>query len=87
MKFIGDNLRKFRVEAGFSRDDLAKKIIKDGGRSINPRTLENWEKDGSKPDADSLAQISMVLNKDLYFFFAPVTYQSDRVGKQTRKRK
>jgi len=75
MQFIGDNLRKFRTEAGLSRKALAQKIIKRNGKQVNARTILNWET-GGKPDADSLAEMSEFFQKDLILFFKPVSYQN-----------
>lgn len=75
MKFIGDNIRKFRAERGLSREDLAKQIRKNG-KPIASRTILNWEAGLNKPDADSLAQMSELFQKDLILFFEPVTYQN-----------
>lgn len=75
MKFIGDNIRKFRAERSLSREDLAKKIRKNG-KPVASRTILNWEAGVNKPDADSLAQMSELFQKDLILFFEPVTYQN-----------
>lgn len=67
MQFIGDNIRKFRTELNLTREDLAKKIKKNGS-PIVPRTILNWETGESKPDADSLAQMAQIFQKDLILF-------------------
>ena len=83
MKFLGDNLRKFREEAGLSREALAKKIKKNG-KKIVPRTILNWEMGLRKPDADSLVQMHELFQKDLILFFKPVSYQNALISKQER---
>lgn len=75
MQFIGDNIRKFRSEINITREELANKIKKNGA-SISARTIVNWETGESKPDADSLARMSEIFQKDLILFFAPVTYKT-----------
>jgi len=75
MKFIGDNIRKFRAEQSLSREDLAKQIRKNG-KPIASRTIMNWEAGINKPDADSLAQMSELFQKDLILFFKPISYQN-----------
>jgi len=75
MKFIGDNIRKFRAERSISREDLAKQIRKNG-KPIASRTILNWEAGVNKPDADSLAQMSEFFQKDIILFFEPITYQN-----------
>lgn len=75
MKFIGDNIRKFRAEQSLSRKDLARQIRKNG-KPIATRTVMNWEAGVNKPDADSLAQMSELFQKDLILFFKPISYQN-----------
>lgn len=84
MKFLGDNLRKFRTEANLSREELAKKIKKENGKPITARTIINWET-GGKPDADSLYQMHRLFQKDLILFFTPITYQNVKVGRANLK--
>lgn len=86
MKFIGDNIRKFRSELNMTREDLARKIKKSNGGRIVPRTIMNWECGPQKPDADSLAQMSELFQKDLILFFIPVTYKNTMLGESGRSR-
>mgnify|MGYP003785404515 CR=1 FL=1 len=79
MKFIGDNLRKFRTEKNLTRDELAQKI-KRNGKKITGRTVMNWENGITKPDADSLVKMHQLFNKDLILFFVPVTYETKGRG-------
>jgi transcriptional regulator with XRE-family HTH domain len=79
VKFIGDNIRKFRSEINLTREDLAKKIKKNGNKIVS-RTIINWETGESKPDADSLAQMSEIFQKDLILFFIPIAYQSGLIN-------
>jgi transcriptional regulator with XRE-family HTH domain len=85
MQFIGDNIRKFRSELDMTREDLAKKIKKNG-TPIVQRTIMNWETGESKPDADSLAQMAQIFEKDLVLFFTPVTYKTGMVGVSGRSK-
>lgn len=84
MQFLGDNLKKFRLEARLSHEALAKKIRKKG-KPVSPRTIINWET-GGKPDADSLAQMSQLFRKDLILFFVPISYQNALVSKTGRSK-
>ena len=87
MKFIGDNIRKFRSELNMTREDLARQIKKSNGVGIVPRTILNWECGPQKPDADSLAQMSELFQKDLILFFIPITYEKTMPGKTGRFKK
>lgn len=56
MKYkIGEKIRKYRQERGFSQKELAEEIGVSNGR------VSNWEQGLNRPDADMLAELCYAL--------------------------
>ena len=56
MKYeLGNRLRKYRKENGFTQEQLAKRI------NVTKNRVSNWEQGINRPDADILANICRVL--------------------------
>lgn len=53
---FGDNLKKYRVEAGLSQSGLAEKLY------VTRQCVSKWEKGVTQPDLETLKNISEVLN-------------------------
>lgn len=51
-----ENLKKFRIKAGLTQEELAKKL----GKTKN--VISNWERGENRPDAETIAKICAILN-------------------------
>ena len=56
---IGKQIRKYRMEAKLSQDELADKIY------VTRQTISNWENDRNYPDIRSLVLLSSVFGISL----------------------
>lgn len=56
---LSKQIKKYRLEANLSQDDLAEKIF------VSRQTISNWENDKSYPDVNSLLLISEVFQISL----------------------
>ncbi len=63
MKFSGKQLKKAMIDADIKAGTLAEKIGK------SRQTVFNYESEISKPDLEVLCQISVLLGKDISYFF------------------
>ena len=52
---FGDNLRRYRIEKGFSQNDVAEKLF------VTRQCVSKWEKGATQPDLQTLKQISDLL--------------------------
>ncbi|MDE6618840.1 MAG: helix-turn-helix domain-containing protein [Clostridiales bacterium] len=52
---FGDNLKKYRIEKGYSQSDLAEKLF------VTRQCVSKWEKGVTQPDLQTLSQISELL--------------------------
>lgn len=53
---FGDNLKKYRIENGYSQSELAEKLF------VSRQCVSKWEKGITQPDLQALSQISELLN-------------------------
>lgn len=53
---FGDNLKKYRIEKGFSQSDLAKKLF------VSRQCVSKWETGITQPDLQTLTQLSELLD-------------------------
>jgi transcriptional regulator with XRE-family HTH domain len=60
---IGDNLRKFREEAGLDRKQAAESI------GVSVPTLGHWENNDNEPSFQHLEKISKIYNKNISDIF------------------
>lgn len=51
-----ENLKKFRIKAGLTQEELAKQL----GKTKN--VISNWERGENRPDAETIAKICAILN-------------------------
>ncbi|MDE6200262.1 MAG: helix-turn-helix domain-containing protein [Clostridiales bacterium] len=52
---FGDNLKKYRIEKGYSQNDLAEKLF------VTRQCVSKWEKGVTQPDLQTLSKISELL--------------------------
>ncbi|HOY10220.1 MAG TPA: helix-turn-helix domain-containing protein [Candidatus Omnitrophota bacterium] len=74
MKILGKNIKKFREEIGMSRKYLAQRLTSRGCKCTG-RTVYNWERESTTPDANTLAEMHLIFGKPLRLFFKPVAYK------------
>jgi len=77
---MGEQIRKARLEAGLSQEELAEKIY------MRRPTLTNIENGKSEPNASSLGLITFYLKKPLSYFYPPQLYEevvSNRMDDQS----
>lgn len=53
---FGENLKKYRIENGYSQSELAEKLF------VTRQCISKWEKGITQPDLSALSQISELLN-------------------------
>ena len=53
MKTLGDKLRRARIEAGLSVEDISKELLQRGIKA-SPKTIYSWENSNSQPTPDAL---------------------------------
>ena len=58
---LGENIRRYRLERGFSQDYIAKEL---GYKSFT--TIQKWESDISQPPMKTLAELAALLEVDVY---------------------
>jgi len=78
--YMGEQIRKARLEAGLSQEELAEKIY------MRRPTLTNIENGKSEPNASSLGLITFYLKKPLSYFYPPQLYEevvSNRMDDQS----
>lgn len=56
---IGKQIRKYRMQMGFSQEELAEKIF------VSRQTISNWENNKNYPDMKSLLLLSSLFNVSL----------------------
>ncbi|BCK00869.1 helix-turn-helix domain-containing protein [Anaerocolumna chitinilytica] len=56
MNTIGENIKRFRIQAKFTQEELATRL----GKSKN--VISNWERGDNKPDADTIEEICLIFN-------------------------
>ena len=79
MKYeIGNRIRKYREESGFSQKDFAQQL------GVSNSRVSNWEQGINRPDADILADICRVLNVSPSELL-DVRLSSDDLSEQERK--
>ncbi len=54
MNTIGENIKKLRMQAKLTQEELANKL----GKSKN--VISNWERGDNKPDADTIEEICKI---------------------------
>ena len=73
--YFGEIIRRGRKEAGLTQRQLA------GQLGVSNTSVSNWEKDLSRPDADTIARLCRILNLEPNAFYgadtAPVRPVSD----------
>ena len=69
MRDIGKNIRKCRVNADLSQDELAARLF------VSRQTISNYETGRSRPDIETLAKLADILDVDIYELIYGVTYQ------------
>lgn len=69
MKFINKRILTQRKERGLSREDLAFQFRKLNAK-VSPRTILNWEKGKSDPDANDIAILCHIFGSPVTYFFA-----------------
>jgi transcriptional regulator with XRE-family HTH domain len=69
MRFVPRKIKKIRKEKGLSREDLAFKFREEKAK-ISPRTILNWEKGISKPNAEDLVVMCHIFGSPVTYFFA-----------------
>ena len=55
IEMFGDNLKKYRIESGYSQSELAEKLY------VTRQCVSKWEKGVTEPDIAMLSQISEIL--------------------------
>lgn len=66
--FERDKLRKARINAGYSVDDLVFELMSKGVR-ITGQSIYNWERGKHIPRVDDLAVVAEILGKPFEYFF------------------
>ena len=56
---IGKQIKKYRMQMGFSQDQLSEKVF------VSRQTISNWENDKNYPDIKSLLLLSSLFNVSL----------------------
>lgn len=56
MNTIGENIKRFRIQAKLTQEELANRL----GKSKN--VISNWERGDNKPDADTIEEICLIFN-------------------------
>lgn len=64
MRFTGDELKRRRLAAGLSRNDIVAEFIRAGER-VSEATLIRWEAGDSQPRAEDLAMVASILGCSL----------------------
>ena len=65
--YFGEIIRRGRKAAGLTQRELAQQL------GVSNTSVSNWEKDLSRPDADTIAQLCAILNLEPNTFYgAPV---------------
>ena len=72
---IGDNIKKYRKEKGYSQERLASELF------VVRQTVSKWEKNISVPDADLLEKISVVLNVSVEALLSAPSAPDKKSGK------
>ena len=60
---IGLRIKKFRVKAGFTQEQLAELI------NLSPQQIQKYESGGSRLNTDKLQELSIILNVSIFDFF------------------
>lgn len=56
MNTIGENIKRLRIQAKFTQEELANRL----GKSKN--VISNWERGDNKPDAGTIEEICLIFN-------------------------
>lgn len=80
--WIPDNIRKFRQERNLTQKQLSEKFRR-FGMTKTTRTINSWERGETKPRADELNILSIILEKPIEYFFAVVSYHTGIVNRET----
>lgn len=67
--FLGEQIKKARLEAGLSQEELAKRIYK------RRATVSDIETGKGEVDTNTFALLAHILNKPLGYFYPPTLYQ------------
>lgn len=68
LMFDRKNLRKARINAGYSVDDLVFELMAKGVR-ITGQSIYNWERGKHIPRVDDLVIVAEILGKPFEYFF------------------
>ena len=68
---LGGKIKEARVARGASRRKMVVALDNAGVR-ITEKTLGNWEKNKTTPDAHQIKAIADMLGYDLGYFFVPI---------------
>lgn len=63
MRFSGDRLRRLRISAGYSLDELSKMV------DIEDNSISEFEQDSILPRLETLIEIANILNVSMDMFF------------------
>lgn len=76
-QYIGEQIKRFRTEAGMSAEQLGKKL--DPARSSS--TITSWERGRTQPDGDTLIDLCIIFGIDISeFFYKSTEYEYAVVG-------
>jgi transcriptional regulator with XRE-family HTH domain len=67
--FLGEQIKKARIEAGLSQEELAERIYK------RRATVSDIETGKGEVDTNTFALLAHILNKPLGYFYPPTLYQ------------
>ena len=76
--FYHENLEKFRLEKGLTQQQVVEQL-EGHGTKVHVKTYARYEAGKKRPDADFLYLLSLIFEKPITLFFAPVSYQSGTV--------
>lgn len=80
MRDIGKNIRKCRVNADLSQDELAARLF------VSRQTISNYETGRSRPDIETLAKLADIFNVDIHELIYGVTNQKTDTAEDRKKR-
>ena len=73
MNTIAKNIKKYRVNANLTQEQLAEKM------NLTRQAISNWENEKTCPDIDSIMKLAEVLNIDVMLILYGSAYKTDYV--------
>ncbi|MDO3680398.1 helix-turn-helix domain-containing protein [Paenibacillus ehimensis] len=65
MHRLGDKIKELRVNRGLSQDELAEKLNKNYGTTINKGMISKWENDLTEPKLETARILALFFNVTL----------------------